>query len=618
MRRLLILAALVGVTGPALAQQHSSTQSPAATPQPTPPAAASPATAGPVASYSDDVVVTASLRAEERNRVPATVTVIDAAEIADRQATEIGELLRTVPGLALARSGSPGKVTSLFSRGASSTQTLVLWNGLRLNDPLFGGYDWAFLPTEGVERVEVVRGPFSALYGGDAVGGVVQVLTGRGRGVGLRLEGGGDGYRRASAAAGFGERAWHLDVAGHVRRGDGEVANDFYDAEHGSARLTWEPRPGASVGLVARVAEAEVGVPFGFFFEPTPERTNRRRSRDLALPFRYGRADWEVEGHLGTSGGELTARDPRDPFAESATDAETLLGRTVLTYRPAGGDWWLAAGADAQEQRADYDSPFARLVDESQTTRATFAQAHWQSRRWTVQGGLRHDDSDRFGGETSARLGTVLALGGGARLRASYGEAFRAPTLSDLFFPFLGNPDLEPERSTSWEVGAEVEGGRWGASLVAFSSDFDNLIVFPPPVFQAENVGRARSRGLEGRLSLTAGSVSARLEATLLDAENLDTGEALARRPDESASLVVTWAPGRWTLAATGRYVGERPDLGTTLDAYSTVDLAAAWRLSPRAEPYLRLENALDEEYEEVAGFPAADRQLVGGVALRF
>jgi vitamin B12 transporter len=630
MRLALVLAGLVGVASPALAQHAgdpASPADPAASEQPEP-ARTAPAPA-PVATYAEGVVVTATLDEEEAEEVPASVTVIGAEEIETRRTTEVADLLRTVPGLALARSGSPGKVTSLFVRGAASTQTLVLWNGLRLNDPMFGGYDWAFLPTEGVERVEVVRGPFSALYGGDAAGGVVQVLTSRRRGGSLRLEAGEDAYRRGALAAGFGGGSTHLDVTGHVRRGDGVLENDFFDSDEATARLSWEPRPGVSLGLLGRGNEAEVGVPLGFGGAPTPHHVNRRESRDLALPFRIDRADWEFEGHAARVSSEVEAEDADDPFAASVTDAETLLARTVVTWRPGGGlgaagsgtdgAFWIAGGGDWQEQEASTASAFSSLDDVTQTTRAAFAQAHWQRARWTLEAGLRHDDSDRFGGETSVRLGTVAALAPSLRLHASYGEAFRAPTLSDLFLPFFGNPDLHPETTASSELGIEGGDGRWSWSVTGFATDFENLIVFSPPNFRAENVGRAESRGVEASAGFAAGRFHGRVEATWLEAENLDTGEPLVRRPEESASLVVSWAPGPWTLSAAGRHVGERPDLGgIVLPAHRVLDLAASWAARPWLEPFVRVDNALDEEYEEVADFPAPGRTLAGGVALRF
>ena len=599
MRFVLFAVGLAGVAGPAFAQTL-------------------------IPLFQENVVVTASLEAERRDDLPASVTVVSAEEIRDRQATAVGELLRSVPGLAVVRSGSPGKVTSLFSRGANSNQTLVLWNGVELNDPFGGGFDWAFLPTEGVERVEVVRGPFSALYGGDAVGGVVQVLTGRSRGLGIRLEGGGDGYRRGSVVSGSDLGAVHFDLTGNLRRGDGQVENDSYDAEEGMGRASWAPDEATNLALVFRANDSRVGVPFDFFGTPTPERRQDREIRIVALPFHRQGTAWGIDAQASRLTTDLAFRDPGDPFAAGDTEAEARRARAVASYQ-ASDRLWVAGGADWERQEATSVDAFTTIDGVHQATWAGFGEVHFQARRFTVDAGLRHDDNDAFGAETTARLGAVAALGAGARLRASYGEGFRPPNLVDLYFPGFGNPDLEPERSRSVELGVEGDAGPWRWSLVGFDNDQTNLIVFDFASGLPQNVGRARSRGAEGELAVRRGAFRGRLDATYLDAENLDTGQPLTRRPRHSASLVLTWAPGAgaalagWTLNAVAAYTGDRTDVGAVeLPGYATLDLAAAWSARPWLAPYLRLENLLDRRYEEAAGFPAPGRALVGGLALRF
>jgi len=190
--------------------------------------------------FEEAIVVTASLDEEQESDVPAAVSVIEAVEIEARQATEVAALLASLPAMTVVQSGSPGQVTSLFTRGTNSDQTLVLWNGVELNDPYFGGFNWAFMPTEGVGRVEAVRGPFSSLYGGDALGGVVQILSAPREGADLQLEGGENGYRRGQVSASTNFGSTHFEVAGHLRRGEGRVDNDFFDGEALMARADWE------------------------------------------------------------------------------------------------------------------------------------------------------------------------------------------------------------------------------------------------------------------------------------------------------------------------------------------------------------------------------------------
>ncbi|MDQ1346655.1 MAG: vitamin transporter, partial [Acidobacteriota bacterium] len=215
------------------------------------------ASAQSTAPFADSITVTATATPEKTSEVAATVDVVSAAEIADRQAGQAIDLLRTVPGLELVQGGSRGKATSLFSRGTNSSHTLVLWNGIELNDPYLGGFDWSTLATDGVERIEVVRGPFSALYGSNALGGVVQLVTRRGGGDGThlgdaRLEGGSNDYLRGGVSGGRRIGALAVDLSGHLRRGDGEIANDFYDGEEVDLALDGALGDSATLGALLR------------------------------------------------------------------------------------------------------------------------------------------------------------------------------------------------------------------------------------------------------------------------------------------------------------------------------------------------------------------------------
>ena len=197
-----------------------------------------------------------------------------------------------------------------------------------------------------------------------------------------------------------------------------------------------------------------------------------------------------------------------------------------------------------------------------------------------VDAGVRRDDNDVFGAETSAKAGVAWAISPAWRLRATYGEAFRAPSLADLYYPGFSNPDLQPEDSRSYELAVEGGSGGWRTMVALFENDLDNLIEFDFATFVPQNLGRARARGVEGSLALRRGLFDGRLVATWLDAENLDTGGPLLRRPEESASLVVFVRPGNLTVGGVARYVGDRTDFGdVALAAYTTVDLSLALRL---------------------------------------
>lgn len=577
-----------------------------------------------VPTFEETLVVSASLDAENREDVPASVTVLDAEEIEARQADSLAELISTVPGVTVAQAGGPGQQTSLFLRGAESDQTLLLWNGIPLNNPYFGGVNWQIVSTDGVERVEVVRGPFSALYGSNALGGVVQVFTGAQQGATLRLEGGENGYARAGLAGGADFGPVRLDVTGNVRRGDGELPNSFFDSEELVARTLWTMRPGVQLGLLVRGNDSDNGIPQSGGV-PTPRRTIAWKETEVAIPFKADAGRWEVEAQLSRTAFDSAFRDPDSEFGPASdTESEGLRGRTVVTYR-AGERLWVAAGSEVERLEVTDSSTFGTNLDGArQRTWAAFGQASWGVGPLLLDVGLRRDDNDVYGAETSLRAGAVVDLGGGFRARGSYGESFRAPSLGELFFPFYGNPDLRPETGETWEVGIERERDGLRFALVGFETRQRNLIDSHPVTFTAVNIGRAESRGIETELGIERGIFAARLDGTWLETENLDTREPLLRRPEESANLILTARPARWIFNVETRYVGDRPDIDEstftrrTNPSYVRLDLAAQWQATERFAPYARVENVADEEYEAVLGYESPGRTWIGGLAVDF
>jgi vitamin B12 transporter len=574
----------------------------------------------PAQSFGDTIVVTASLERETEGSLPATIDVIDAQEIENRQATAVLDLLATLPSMDVVRSGSPGQATSLFTRGMESNHTLALWNGIVLNDPYFGGFNWAFQSTDGVDRVEVVRGPFSSLYGGDAMGGVVQVVSGSQQGVQLNLEAGGNNYARGGLSAG------EVDVAGHLRSGDGQVENDDYSGEELMVRADWAFRPGMSLGLAVRGLNADTGIAFSGG-SPSPNRRISWEERLVGLPFRFENERWTVDAQFSGVFYDSAFRDPEDAFGFTSSDTESqvLRARSVASYDLNKPGSWIAFGGQVDESEVTDSSVFgANLEGDGQRNWAVFTELYYNLGDFKLDLGARRDENNVYGGQTSPRIGLQWMAGKASRLWASYGEAFTAPSVGELFFPFSGNPDLEPETSRSIELGAEHGVGSWRFSLVGYNNDLSNLIDFDFVEFRNINVGRARTRGVEAEVGFRVRRWNARWNASYLDAEDLDAELPLLRRAQESSNLVFTYAPAGWSLTLTGRYVGERDDVDplsferTSNDSYLRFDLAGRWQALKGLAPYLRVENFTDAEYMEVLGFPAPGITLVGGISLSY
>ena len=605
MHRILVLAGLLGGAFPVLAQSAAPTP-PGAKPDPTP-------------GFDASIVVTASASEESQDTTAATVTVITAAEMASRQATTVQEALRTVPGLAFSQSGSPGHATSLFTRGTDSNQTLVLWNGVPLNEPYIGGFDWSSLSTEGVERVEVVRGPFSALYGSAALGGVVQVLGGPASGVDARLEGGDDAWRRAALAAGQAFGNLQLGVTGHVLRSEGEQRNDFFDSDAATATARWRGA-GWTLGLLGRYNRSEIGIPRSGS-EVTPHQQQETTDRQLSVPLSWTSPRWSLEGSLSRNATDLAYRDPDNAFGYTRADTETATDRArasgTLGLRAGLA---LSLGGDWQRQQVTDGSVFGvNLQDVHRRQWGGFGELRWQIGAITASAGVRHDDDQSCGTHSSPRLGMRWSFAPAWSVRVSYGEAFRAPSFSELYYPGSGNPALRPETSRSAELGLAWEPGSWSARVTAFRNQLRELIDFDFATYSSVNVGRARTQGVEAEVGFSRPSGSLRANATYLEATNLADRTDLLNRPRWSASVVGSWNLAAWSLSATERYAGERRSYPyVQVPGYAVTDLAASWRQSALLQPYLRVRNAFDRRYEEVLGYPAARRTLVGGVSLHF
>ena len=576
---------------------------------------------------SESVVVTATATPEEEKAVGSAVTVITRQEIDKREAAVVADLLRSVPGLDVVQSGTPGSLTSLFMRGTNSTQTLVLVDGARMNSPFFAGYDWSAMTTDSIERIEIVRGPFSALYGSDAIGGVVQIFTRPGaEGVSGRATGelGNEGQGQGSAFVSVGEGPIFATGSFRYVAFDGDRANTDWRQRNGSARVEARLSEGSRVAIEGSLLDGEVGNP-GPVGAPSTARGLFREER-LALPASFALSDANrLDVLLADVRSKPGYSDTANGFV-SQTDAETLQARVVDTVTL--GAHRVTAIASWDRWRVDDGSNFGANLEGQRTTLwGAGAQDTASFGPFTVTGGIRFDRHSTFGDAWSPR-GTIVWLSRDAlwKVRASGGSAFRAPTVGELYYPFGGNPDLKPERSVAWEVGAERYLGSGRAEVSLFWNDLKDLIVYDFATATNLNIGRARTRGAElgWRQSLSP-RLAADASYTYLDADNRVTGEALIRRPRHRASLGVDWQPlPGLDLYPRLVYVGRRPDKDPLSGepvadpSYVRFDFTGRWQATAHLAPYVRLTNAFDHQYDEAAGYPAAGRLVAGGLDVRF
>lgn len=606
--------------------------------------------------HAPPIVVTASRIETPLAEVGAAMTVITRAEIERRQYRTVADALRDVPGLHIVRTGGFGGVTSVFLRGAGAAQAVVLRDGIELNDPSSpaGAYDLAGLLTEGIERIEVLRGPQSTLHGSNAMGGVIQILTRTGQGPPggtSRIEAGAYGTLHGAARVAAGSDRWSWVVQVDRRQTDGISASrgggerDAGESTGASAVLEWTPAGawGIRGTLHGRDGEVENDQGGGAGADD-PNFVSDAAEVAAAVEVRFDASPswWKPRLELAVTRHDREAVDEPDPARPVTSSRSVFDGRRwKATWQNelllgahhviAGIDHEVESAASRFVSDGEFGPFESELPEVSARTTGIFAEDRLElGRRAHLALGIRADDHSRFGEAVTFRVSPVVQLGQAVRLRGSLGSGFRAPGLSQLLDPAFGNPELDAETSDGVEGGVDIESRdsevRVGATW--FATRYEDLIVFDGEALR--NVGEAESRGVEFTASAEPGE-RFELEAayTYLDTEERageDAGRPLLRRPRHTASLAVGYRLGRGEAGLLLRYVGEREDLDFSsfpsrrveLDGYATLRLTAAYDLADGFRLFARVENLTAADYEEIFQFGTPGRAVYGGLSATF
>src|SRR5690349_18877147 len=324
---------------------------------------------------SDRIVVTASDVPETLESTPASVTVITRKDIDERAARDVADVLREVPGLAVSRTGSSGHATSLFTRGAASTHTLVMWNGIEINNPYFSGYDWGRFSTAGVEQVEVVRGPYSSLYGSEAVAGVVNVITTpKKSGVSGAVETGGHGLRNGDVSGSLVSASQLVSGSLERREDDGFSANDDFTQTSANALWKWTARPDLSIGFAARYTSYNLGIPTNLNADltalvPSLQRRQSGTERQFALPLSQTFGAFSYDLTLSESRNNDRFSDPEDPFGTVSSQTTSTTHRARLATRTSAGAFGtFVAGAEWARAEVTDVNNFGANLDHNRRT----------------------------------------------------------------------------------------------------------------------------------------------------------------------------------------------------------------------------------------------------------
>jgi len=600
----------------------------------------------------EPITVTAHRIPVPLEETATSIEVVTEEQIRQKQAISVLDLLRDLPGVDLVQTGGPGKLTSIFLRGTNSNHVLVLIDGVEVNDPSApaGGFDFAHLTVDNIERIEILKGPQSTLYGSEAIGGVIQIFTKRGVGkpkfylsgeggkfATFRLGGGVSGSTETLSYS-FSGGYWHTDgfsAAKGDRPGNGE--DDGYQNVVVSGRLGWRPlqRFGLDLSVRYHHGETEIDDCGGpFCDDPDHEQLTDQLAVQGTVRFEP-LSLWESRLRLGYSLTDRKIRDPQD--GKSPFD----FGDQRFRYRGEKFkvDWQNHLPLlDGEQNRFallfGLTEEIEQSEDKERKERANSFGLYGESRlklfgRSVTTAGARFDHHGRIDDDSVTWRVTqaVLFPETGTKLRATFGTAFRAPSLFQLFGPHFGNPDLDPERSFGFDAGIDQNLGPFLFQTSYFKNRLRDLIDFTPRGYR--NVERAVASGVEASVVWTPlEAFRIRASYTFTDTEEKTTGRSLLRRPRHKGRIDLDYRLERFTLHLDLHLVGARDDLffdnatfqsrRVKLDPYLLVNLALRYRLNGIVELFGRIENLTDRDYQEVFGFGTSPVAGFAGMRLSF
>ena len=618
----------------------------------------------------ETVVVTATRTEQRAEKTGASLSLIVSDELKTQQIIVLSDILKQVPSIIVTRSGDIGQTTTVAIRGAEQGQTVTVIDGIRINDPsdVSEGTVFADVLSNNISRIEILRGPQSTLYGGDAIGGVINIITRRGGdtpiAIDVSAEGGSFGTRHASVAANGADGDLEYGAAVNYFTRNGISAAD---SRNGNTEPDGYRNFGASINMRIHLSETVSADARGYYtsghvrfddnFNPlTFVVADSAANNANALKALYFGLNGDLFGERFRNRVALIATSSARQYFDSAFDsihlnfdafgnAVRLEYQGIVDFDP---DTQLTFGAETQESsfRSDGFSSFAPPTTAIGRDRLTGYYADLQAtlfERLTLTGGIRLDDDQTFGTHVSFKFNGAWQIPQwGATVRANIGNGFEAPSLFQEFGP-NSNPlpdPLKPETATGWEIGFDENAwdDRLRSSVTYFDRRTNDQIGFQNCFTPLDapgcpsrvtvfgyyiNIDRTRARGVEASVAARlSDSLRASLNWTSMSASNLLTGKELARRPRNLASATLTWQPlPGGTLGASMTYQGKRfNDAGnlTPLSANATINLFGNYELSAKWQVYARIDNLFNDRTEQVTGFGVPGISAFGGIRTSF
>lgn len=597
------------------------------------------------------IIVTVTKTPSYQTEVGSSSSVVTAKEIEKTGKTSVLEILRDIPGVAVTQNGGFGGLTSIYLRGSKPGYTLVMIDGVEVNDPMSTdrSFDFAHLTTDNIESIEVVRGPQSTIYGSDAMAGVINIITKKGKGKPkweISSEGGSyNTFRQSASLRGGTQNSDYsfsfsrLDSEGISKARDG-AEKDGYESTTISSRLGYKIFDNAKVNLFLRFTDTETDIDDGAY-EDDPNYTMWYRGFASKLEFTQAlKSWWDHKLSFSYSDTRRKYRDEKDSV-DTTEDAQSWYKGDNKKF-----EWqhnfpivnWntITAGFEYEEERGSFYSRDVLRRDSRFDRKNVDNKGYYlqnQLKLWDclfITPGLRVDDHELFGTETTYKISTAYLIKEvGTRLKANWGTGFKAPSLYQLYSSY-GSPDLKPDKSKGYDLGFEQ--GLWDDrvtfGLIYFHNDFRNMVDFDmdptsPTYYKYINIGRAKTKGFElGSTFEPIEDLKIGINYTYTDTKDKETGKKLVRRPENQAGLSINWSFfEKGNLNLTTNYVGHRWDNSTNTrktKPYTKVDLSTSYCLTKNFQIFGRIENLWDRRYEEVRGYSTPGRSFYAGGKVTF
>ncbi len=557
--------------------------------------------------HADTIIVTATRTEIPLRDATVPVSVITREDIELSLATDLAELLRFEAGVDIGRNGGPGQATSVFLRGTESNHTLVLVDGVRVNPGTLGGAAIQHVAPEVIERIEIVKGARSSLFGTDAIGGVINIITRRADSA--YVEGGvgaGSFDSRTGFVSGgnrgddyeFGATFNWQDTDGYALRTDSDVVRGY---DNVSANL-YAQRTFGNTDIGLRHWRADGNVEYLDFFLAAVDQDYENSVTALQFNTRWSEA--------GNS--KLVLSHMSDDIRQNQLPDFVESSRVSVDWQYSHGfeRHTVTAGLYAVEENAETLS-FGAGFDEDTTTRAIFVQDQWSRDRHTAFVALRLSDHDAFGNHTTWNAEYAFAINDAWTFNAGIGHAMRAPDATDRF-GFGGNRELDPELADEAQLGLRfAPGGRHSVDFELYANDVKDLIEYDVETEMLANIDEAEIRGGQLGYEYRADTFSLRLDFVKQSADNKLTGERLLRRAEETATLKYTQNIGKHRLGLSVLASGDRVDFGNVrLPGYVLANLSGQFALGKNLQAQARIENLLDTEYQTAANYRMQERSV--------